>query len=64
MSKNADIVPGVTVPYIEAEMVDVPVGIPIFCNVCLHTIRRHGSDWECAKQCRCLMIGCVPKVWS
>lgn len=43
-----------------------PTYIPVYCNVCDHEIRRHGNDWRCVTSppCRCLMIGCTPKIWS
>lgn len=37
--------------------------IPVYCNVCEHPIERRGSEWQCSENCRCMMIGCVPKVW-
>jgi len=34
------------------------------CNQCEHPIRQLecSSDWVCTQQCRCLMIGCVPRL--
>lgn len=32
------------------------------CNLCLHPIVRLGMDWVCTEGCRCIMIGCVPRV--
>jgi len=34
------------------------------CNVCNHPIHQLecSTDWVCTGHCRCLMIGCVPKL--
>jgi hypothetical protein len=31
------------------------------CNLCSHQIHRLGMDWVCTENCRCIMIGCIPK---
>lgn len=31
------------------------------CNLCGHQVHRLGMDWVCTENCRCIMIGCVPK---
>lgn len=38
--------------------------IPLYANCCGHEIERYGNEWRCSEKCRCMMIGCVPKVWS
>lgn len=45
---------------------DAPLKISVYCNVCEHEIERYGNDWRCVEKppCRCMMMGCVPKVWD
>lgn len=31
------------------------------CNLCGHQVHRLGMDWVCTENCRCVMIGCIPK---
>ncbi len=31
------------------------------CNLCHHQIYKLGMDWVCTENCRCVMIGCIPK---
>lgn len=42
--------------------------IPVYCNVCEHEIvpSENAGEWKCVRKpsCRCMMIGCVPKVWD
>lgn len=32
------------------------------CAVCNHALYKNGKDWECVRNCRCTMRGCVPKL--
>ncbi len=29
------------------------------CRCCLHIIERHGNEWRCTENCRCMMMGCT-----
>lgn len=53
------------VEYVPADPANPP-RVAVYCNLCEHEIKRHGNDWRCVANppCRCLMMGCVPKVWS
>lgn len=41
-----------------------PPRIRVYANCCEHEIRRRGNEWRCVEDCRCMMMGCVPKVWD